>query len=203
MKRLGIVLLAFCLGLAASAQAVSLTVTKSGSDVVLTWTGGTPPYSVVKSHSPTMSIRSQLVATTSGTTATDTGGASVSPPLVYYRVSDSTAPTVTVTSVQPGFSVIHPFICASGTATSPASTIVAVYANALLAAGTTIWTTCDGTHFGAPLAVPSDPVIGIGRLFLQVAAKDANDNWGFSWLFGSFGGVLGSRDKVRPRGVGR
>ncbi len=201
MKRILVALLILA-ALPAAAQTVSLTVTKSGSDVVLTWTGGTGPYVIAESRHPSMSVRAQLVGTTSGTTITDTGGAAVMSRLIFYVVSDSTAPTVAVTGVSPNFSRSHPFVCASGTSASATSTVTAVYCNSILATGTTTWTTCN-PGYGVPIAVPFDQPAGLGRLLLQAACKDSNDNWGFSWLLGTWIGTLGTRDPVLPRGVGR
>jgi hypothetical protein len=202
MRKLLVLVLALT-SVVAMAQGVSLTVTKNGNDVVLNWTGGTGPYTVVKSRHPSMSIRTQLLGTPSGTTLTDTNGALAKSPVIYYIVSDSSAPTVTITSVTPDFVAHHPGLCVSGTSSSPSSTVSAVYCNSITANGTTSWATCWTGHYGVPVPVPFDTVIGGGRLFIQASCVDLFGNWGFSTLFGDFNGELGSKDPVRPRGVGR
>jgi hypothetical protein len=164
MKRWSLIIAVFLLSyLPIQAQSVLLMATKSGNDVILSWSGGTGPYTVVSARHPSMTIRTRILASTSGTTYTDTGAASVTPRLVFYVVSDSTAPTVTITNILPNFSSSHLSLCVSGTSSS-VNTVQAVYCNSLLATGTSIWTTCN-PGYRVPLAVPFDPLVNSGSTF--------------------------------------
>ncbi|MFN7974759.1 MAG: IPT/TIG domain-containing protein [Acidobacteriota bacterium] len=85
----------------AGAQA-SVTLSVSGNDVVLNWSGGAQPYYVYRDSVPDMSGDPVLLlGGTSATTYTDAGAATNGATLYFYRVSDATKPTVTITGTVP------------------------------------------------------------------------------------------------------
>lgn len=178
------------------AQTVSLTVEKSGSDVVLTWTGGVGPYTVLRSSHPTMTARTFTVTGTASP-VTDVGGATRGVRIEYYQVSDSTAPTVTITSPPNGFASTKPCICAAGAASADA---LHVYVNTFEADGTTTWTSCPDTT-GVPLAVRSDTRRG-GGVYVCAAAVDADGNWTVATVAGTYTGVITDRVACRARTQG-
>jgi hypothetical protein len=57
----------------------------NGSDLILTWAGGTPPYQVQRSTTMTANSWTNVGASTTATTATHTP----SGPRAYYRVKGS------------------------------------------------------------------------------------------------------------------
>ncbi len=93
---------AFLTALCPVAAQVSLTMSKSGSDVVLSWSGGSGPYDVIRSTAFRMSADTQLLATGStgaGFTDTDALVSTQNPPLYCYIITDVAArPALNITS---------------------------------------------------------------------------------------------------------
>lgn len=197
MKRMLWILLLWLLALPLAAQ-VSLTVTKSGSDVVLTWTGGTGPYEVIRSSSPTMTARTATVASGATSPVSDTGGMTRGAFIEYYQVSDSTAPTVAITTPADAFSSSLPCVCATGTASADA---VVVYVNGATATGTTSWSSCADTT-GVPLAVQSDARLSGAGVAVIAAAADADGNWVFDLAPGTYTGTITERAACAERATG-
>ena len=195
MKRLLIAALAF-LAIPALAQ-VTLTVTKSGSDVVLTFSGGTGPYTVIRAAHPTMTERLATVATGASSPVTDTGGKTRGNRIEYYQVSDSTAPTVAITTPTSSFTSANPCICSTGTASAGATV---VYVNSHQATGTTTWSECADTT-GAPIAVQADPKQS-SQVVVTAACVDASLNWGTASVSGSYTGTITNRVPCKARKVG-
>jgi hypothetical protein len=173
----------------------ALTVTISGSDVVLTWTGGTGPYTVIRSASPSMTTRN---ATLAGTTspATDTGGATRGNVVEYYQVSEAARPTVTIATPSAAFTATAPCICATGTSTGA----TAVYCDTHTATGTTTWVACSDST-GPPVAVQADPKQS-STIVITAAAVDASGNWAYTTVAGAYIGTITNRVPCKARAQG-
>ena len=195
MRRLMVLVLAL-ISLPTLAQTVSLTVTKSGADVVLTWTGGTGPYQVLRSSSPSMSIRTAVVADAATSPTTDAGGATRGASVEYYQVSEAARPTVAIATPAPGFTATGPCLCATGTSTSA----TAIYVNSTTATGTTTWAACPNTT-GVPLAVQGDPRQS-AAVVITASASDTNGNWASTAISGTYTGTITAQVPCAPRSQG-
>jgi hypothetical protein len=177
------------------AQTVALTVTKSGSDVVLTWTGGTGPFEAIRSDSPSMTTRT-LSYKDASSPKTFAGDASDGAFIHYYVVSDSTAPTLAIATPVPAFTAAAPCICATGTSTGA----TAVYVDTHAATGTATWAACADTT-GVPLAIQADPKQS-GTIVITASAVDANGNWAWAAVSGSYTGNPLDRVPCKARSQG-
>jgi hypothetical protein len=193
MRRFFIICL--CLAALPAAAQVALTVTKSGSDAVLTWTGGTGPYAVIRSDSPNMTTRTVTLA---GTTSpvTDTGALTDGVRVHYYQVSEAARPTVAITTPAAGFTATAPCICATGTSTGA----TAVYCDTHTATGTATWAACSDTT-GVPLAVQADPKQS-STIVVTASAVDASGNWSYAQVAGSYTGTITERVPCKARAQG-
>lgn len=179
MRRLALVWLALLLTARVYGQ-VTMTLSKSGGDVVLTWAGGAGPYTVTRATHPNMLVDRTTLTTLGTSPYTD-----VAPPAnSYYIVSDAGAPSVTVVTPSAGFASPAPCICAAGTASE---TLKRVYANG--AAGTVAgatWEVCPhGT--GVPLAITKPgawPPCNV-----TVICVDLDDNYTWGVVQGSYVGA--------------
>jgi hypothetical protein len=195
MIRRLILALALLCALPLTAQTVALTVTKSGSDVALTWTGGAGPYEAIRSDSPSMTTRTISYKGLSSP-KTFTGDAADGAFVHYYIISDSTAPTVAIATPPPAFAAAAPCICATGTSTGA----TAVYCDTHTATGTTTWAACADTT-GVPLAVQADPHQS-NAIVVTAAAVDANGNWAWAAVSGSYTGNPLERVPCKTRAQG-
>ena len=196
MRRLLVLAIAL-LALSSWATNPDLRVTKSGSNVILTWSGGTGPFVVLRSDHPSMTIRTvTLTGTTSPVTATGdkTDGAK----LHCYIITDTSpaTPTVALTTPAASFTSAAPCICASGTSTDAS----AVYCNTHAATGTTSWTACQNS-LGVPLAVAADPHQS-SAVVVTAAAVDAAGNWVYVSVSGTYTGTITDRTACVPRNPG-
>ena len=171
-----------------------LRVTKSGSNVVLTWTGGTGPFSIMRSDSPSMTTRT---ITVTGTTSpvTDTGAKTDGAKIHYYVISEP-GPTVAIATPAPAFTATAPCYCATGTSTGA----TAVYCDTHTATGTTTWAACSDST-GPPIAVQADPKQG-SAIVITAAAVDASGNWTYATVTGSYTGSITARVPCKQRAQG-
>lgn len=176
-KLIVLMAVAILLGLEASAQ--TLTVEKSGNDVVLSWTGGTGPFMAFKARCARMSCRRVIVANPATSPTADTGAAVDGVKIWFYQVTPA-GPTITVTTPTANFESAVPCVSASGTAPSA----VAVYVNGYSA-------TLDGSSWSlaaVPLAVGGDP-LQANLTPVTVTAVDASGNWSFTVIDGTYTGT--------------
>jgi hypothetical protein len=161
-----------------SAQ-VSVTLAKSGADVVLTWSGGTGPYSVLRAATPDMTSGLATLTTDGVSPFTD----SAPPTPSWYIVNDADAPTVTVTTPGPGFESGTPCVCVEGAASE---SLARAYVNGVSASVLgPAWTACpDGT--GVPLAIASPG--GYPPTPVTVVVVDETDNYGVAVVTGTYVG---------------
>lgn len=197
MRRLMMtVLLVVALPLAA--QVTDLHITKSGSDVVLTWATGTGPFIVIRADMPQMTTRTiTLIGTASP--ITDSGARTDGARLHCYVINDSsTAPAVAIATPAASFTSAAPCICATGTASAGA---LFTYCNTMATTGTPqAWTACQN-GYGVPLAVAADPHTG-NAVTVTAACVDANTNWAYVVVSGSYTGTITARVTCVPRGLG-
>lgn len=197
-------LLAFCLiiaGLAVSVAAqaqIDMTLSKSGSDLVISWTGGTGPFAVIRSDSPSMTTRTVTLAANATSPITDAGALADGAQRHYYAVVEtSAAPSVAVDSPAAGYTSQTPCKCASGTSTGATH----VYVNTIEATGTDTWTACpDNT--GVPLAVQSDTRRG-GGVAIIASAVNASGDWSYVVVAGSYTGTISDQTPCKERGRGQ
>jgi hypothetical protein len=115
-------------GLQAMAQA-TLTVSKSYPNVVLTWTGGAGPFTVIKSTEGSFAGCLTVVATNATSPVTDAGACTNGRSREFYAVIEA-ADVLAVTTPQAGFVTNAPCVSASGTA---AVGVVSVWVNGVKA----------------------------------------------------------------------
>ncbi len=180
------------LALPALAQSVSLTVEKSGADVVLTFSGGVSPYTVIRSDTPEMTTRT-IAFTDTTSPVTDPGAVTDGARIHFYQVSETGGPTVSITTPGPGFTADRPCHCVYGTSTNA----VAVYCDTHLAVGLDTWVACrNGT--GVPLAVQAD-ARRPNNILITASAVDLWGNWAFVTVSGHYAGTITSRVPCRQR----
>ena len=195
MAKRMLIFLAVLLAFPVLAQEITLTVTKSGSDVVLTWTGGSAPYGAYKSRRPRMTGRTAAIAYPATSPTTDAGAVTDGIKIWFYQVC-SPGPTITVTTPQPDFTSATPCVSASGTA----PTAVHVYVNSTEA---TLDEEGNWSLSTVPLAIAADPLRS-NKTPVLVSAVDANGNWSFEEVDGSYTGVVSTeRHQCRQRKFGR
>jgi hypothetical protein len=194
MKRCLVAIL-LCLAVPVVAQTVALTVTLSGSDVVLTWTGGTGPFEVIRSDSPSMTTRNYGVKDISSPRSM-TGDAADGAVVHYYIISDSTAPTVAIATPSADFTATMPCYCATGTSTGATE----VYCDTHSATGTTTWAACSDST-GPPIAVQADPKQS-SAIVVTASAVDASGNWAYATVTGSYTGTITNRVPCKARAQG-
>lgn len=149
---------------------VSLSVTKSGSDVVLSWSGGGGTYDVLRSTSPTFgSSATALASNASASGWTDAGAASGGSILFTYVVTDvANRPAINITSPcdtpagGPLCNVDTTLRAADISGTTNAATVFVNDRPAGLGGGVF-------SNAGVPLA--------LGVNTITAAAKGTNDNW--------------------------
>lgn len=161
------------------AQTVNLTVTKSGDDVVLTYTGGSGPYIAVKARRPAMGTRRIVIDASATSATTDTGAAADGLHIWYYQVSEATGPSITVSSPSADFASPTPCTDVTGTMTGATH----VYVNGVEA---TI-NGSDWTATAVPLCISGDPLQG-DTTPITIAAVDANGNWTLQVVTGTYTG---------------
>ena len=184
MKRL--ICLILCLA-ALPLAAQTLTVTKSGSNVVLTWSGGSGPFTVIRSDSPSMTTRTETL-TGSTSPVTDTGAKTDGAKLHCYVISDP-GPTVAIAAPAPGHG---PLLLRTGA--------TVVYCDTHTATGTTTWAACSDST-GPPIAVQADPKQG-NAIVITAAAVDASGNWAYATVTGSYAGTITNRVPCKARAQG-
>lgn len=179
MKRL---VLAALLLISVASFGQELTVTKSGSDVILTWTGGTEPFSVIRCRQPQMSTRCTVLSADAESPYTCTGDVADGVRLEFYQVQGDGKPTVAITTPSADFTAPYPCASVSGTHTGA----VHIYVNgreATIAGGT--WSIAS-----APLAISADPTVNAGtKVAVTVAAVDASGLWATATVTGSYTGT--------------
>lgn len=181
MKRL---LLSALLLLSVSAYGQALTVTKSvdGADVILTWTGGTGPFTVIRCRQPQMATRCEVLSADAESPYTCTGNGSDGVRLEFYQVQGTGKPVVAITTPTANFTNATPCIAVSGTHTGAAH----VYVNGQEA-------TINGATWSiasAPLAISADPTTNGGTLVVvTVAAVDSSGLWTTATVSGSYTGT--------------
>jgi hypothetical protein len=197
MKRL-ILTLAILAVLPVAAQVTDLKVTKSGSDVILTWTTGTGPFTIIRSDMPQMTTRTVTLAGAASPYSAQ-GDKADGARLHCYIVDDSsTTPSVMITTPPPNFVSPVPCICASGTASASA---VATYCNTQYTTGTPQnWTACQ-QGYGVPLPVTADPHQG-NAVTVTAACVDGNSNWAYVTVSGTYTGNITDRKTCHQRGQG-
>jgi hypothetical protein len=129
------------------------------NEVILTWSGGTPPYNLYMGGSGDLSGAGvkTLLANTLNTTHT----LSVTGDIVYFSVGDSSAPVPTITDPSNGANVTFTHLPVMGTTTTPAAAVWVNRQSAQL----------SGTSFSA-LGV----LLALGNNTLHAAAIAADGN---------------------------
>ena len=197
MKKV-IVVLALLLALPIFGQAVELTVTKSGSDAVLTWTGGIGPYAVIRSSSPTLTARTVTISADATSPTSDVDGLTRGVRIEYYVVSRTDVdPDIAISTPSPDFTSPKPCICATGTASADAT---AVYVNGEEATGITSWASCADTT-GVPISVPYDPKQG-NKVIITASARSAEEDWNYVMVSGTYTGTITANVACKERKFG-
>ena len=153
----------------ATAQ-VTLNANKSGSDIVLSWSGGTGPYDVIRSSSPRMSANTAVLASSvGGPSFTNTGAAADTVGLFTYVVSDVSAkPSLNITlpcDTPPGGPLCSQTTTQGSITVSGTTNASTLYVNDVRITPSAGTFTATGT------------LLNLGQNTITAAAKNGAENW--------------------------
>jgi hypothetical protein len=159
------------------AQSTNLTCVKSGTDLILSWSGGPSLYSGYKAHTPTFSASLATLFTDSAINShTLPGAVADGIPLTFYVISDATKPAISITSPSPDFVTTEYKILVTGTVSGAAD----VYVSGVMA-------TINGSDYTTnPSGTPNVPLV-LGSNTLYAVAFDSDGDIDVSSVSGSRG----------------